>query len=179
MFWKTTLGKVLGIILGATAIAAASYQKAHYSQSVLDHNRLEELSEESSLFLDMGREFLDHQHTIMSQVLTIPGKAHTKHVGSETPFSLGVHINEFVFPRVRVGDHLTIVILDNSGITIEAVVTGTFTHPDMGDRLAVLGKDVQNRLGVPLSRESVNVLVMPHDRYHDETLGERLLSEGN
>jgi len=170
VLWKTAVGRIIGVAGGSSIVLAFTFQTSHYVQSFSDHIRVEKNTETIPLLIEMGQQYLDHQHTIMHQVTRKSGTAFTHVHGASGTFESGVQVNRYVFPDVKTGDSLMITSLDGPiESTIEVKVTGTYPSADMERHLLVLGRNVQAALGI-LGTEftQLKVMVTPYDKFHHE-----------
>ncbi len=165
--WQPTIRQVTGVCIIAVMGFLATFHLTHLNSAAEDHKTLEAhgrrltvLEAAAKEFIKMGKESLANQYTLMLRVNREDGYATTHAPGASAPFAFGVHINSNVFPEVIRGRSVEIRGLEGSNTTVDADVMGTFNSSDL-KHILVLGKNVQNALGVPADKTRIQVLVRP------------------
>ena len=167
IFFQTTAGKVIGVVLGGLTLAGLGMQTTHYTQTYADHKQVMILSEAIPAIYKGIEETLSYQRTLVNKYNRSTGDALTRVPGGSTrPFSFGIHVNEYVFPDAEVGDTFTLTLLD--GVIesrIKVKVTGTFPSSKMLKEMLVLGDNVIASLGLLDDQLSALVMAAPANKF--------------
>ncbi len=167
IFFQTTAGKVIGVVIGSLTLTGFALQTNHYKQTFEDHKEIIILSVAIPAIFKGLEETLSYQRTLVNKYNRSTGDALTRVPGGSTrPFSSGIYVNEYVFPDAEVGDIFTLTLLD--GVLesrIKVSVTGTFPSSKMLKEMLVLGDNVIASLGLPDDQLSALVMAAPDNKF--------------